>query len=258
MLVQLPQGSAEAARASSSSELSSFEEGLRRDLASAPVVHYDPVLGGWRKRAFDLVVTLAFAPVWLPALLVATAWAKIRQSGDVFQTEELVGYGGRTFQRHLLRLETPPTAATVPDPIPADASVPANDLCEIAENAEARRAKWRRLLESLPQVFNVLQGSMSLVGAEPVSQDAIEGLKTGRRHYLSARPGVFDIARLVHPEHRDGRFKAYVLSWSVITDVLLIWDGVRCFYNSGELWRPGLNLTKIKRTPIVVRRRTAP
>lgn len=231
MLFQLPPRASQVTRFPSSEGCSSFEAGLRRDLATAPVVRCDPVLGGWRKRTLDLTITLVLLPVWLLAILLIALRLKLSHRMPILISDNRIGYGGRGFHRLFLRLDEPAYEGAA-DPAPP--GTPANDVDAIGDDAEDRRAKWKRACERLPQLLNVLRGDMSLVGPEPLTADDIEQLKSGKRHYLSMRPGVFGIDGLVHDEQPERRFKAYALSWSVLTDLRVIWDGLRGLYNRGN------------------------
>jgi exopolysaccharide production protein ExoY len=243
MLIQMPRGSQDQPGAQNAEQCSAFEAGLRRDLASAPVISYDAMLGGWTKRAFDLSLTLLALPLWLPTLLAAAAWSKINHPAPVFQAAERVGYGGRVFKCFALRLEPPTAEIAQLHPAPEDG--PANDLVAIAKKAETGREKWRRALERLPRLFNVLSGQMSLVGPSPLSREELEPMKTGKRYYLSSRPGVVGISTIVDAdEEQASQYKIYAFSWSLMTDVVLLFDALRGLRDRGELWRP----TKIKRT----------
>lgn len=252
MLVQLPRRPGQQ-KASPDGECTDFEAALRRDLASAPVISYDSVLGGWSKRAMDVALTVLAAPLWAPAMLIAAAWAKMRHPAPVFETHERIGYGGRMFLCHALRI-APPTA--VIEHLRPAAPEPANDWRDIASRAETGRAKWRRLFESLPQLLNVLRGEMSLVGPAPLSAEELEPLKTSKRYYLSARPGVVGIASIADADEEDpGHYKIYSLSWSLTADVLILWDGLRSLRQKGELWRPSFKLKRPAKAP--TRRRLA-
>ncbi len=134
-----------------------------------------------------------------------------------------------------------------------------------ASEEVAPQRKWARALERLPQLFNVLRGEMSLVGPHALLQGNLDQLKSARRYYLSARPGIFSISRLVDREHAESQYKAYALSWSLMMDLLVIWDCVRGFRNRGRLWKPGLKLNKVvpglsldQQREIIVRKRLAP
>jgi exopolysaccharide production protein ExoY len=254
MLIQMPRGPKGSPGTQNAEECSAFEAALRRDLASAPVISYDLVLGGVSKRVFDVVVTLLAAPVWLPMLLVAAAVSKLKHPAPVFYSEDRVGYGGRVFQCFKLRLE-PPTATIAQLHAPKQVDVPANDWSSIESKAESRREKWRRALERLPQMYNVLRGEMSLVGPSPLSQDELEPMKIGKRYYLSSRPGVVGVSTIIDTgEEQSSQYKIYAFSWSLMTDIVILSDALRSLRDRGELWRP----TKIKRTRPIPRGDDAP
>jgi exopolysaccharide production protein ExoY len=243
MLVQLPRGASGAPKASTDEECSAFEAALRRDLASAPVISYDQVLGGWAKRTIDLILATLTAPVWAPAVLLAAAWSKARHSAPVFTPVERIGYGGRTFACYRLRIAPP--SAVIEHLHPQAVPEPANDLGVIASRAETWGAKWRRLFERLPQMLNVLRGEMSLVGPAPLSAEELEPLKTSKRYYLSARPGVVGIASIADADSEDpGHYKIYALSWSLTADLLILWDALRSLRQKGALWRPTFKLKR--------------
>jgi len=253
MLIQMPRGSSDQPGTQNAEDCSAFEAALRRDLASAPVISYDPVLGGWSKRAFDVSLTVLALPLWLPAMLIAAAWSKIKHPAPVFCAHERIGYGGRAFRCYTLRLE-PPTAQIAHLHGPGE-EAPANDWNAIASRAETRREKWRRTFERLPLMFSVLNGHMSLVGPSPLSQEQLDPMKTGKRYYLSARPGVVGISTIVDAdEEQASQYKIYAFSWSLMTDIVILSDALRGLRDRGELWRP----TKIKRTRPIPRGDDAP
>jgi exopolysaccharide production protein ExoY len=253
MLIQMPRGSSDQPGTQNAEECSAFEAALRRDLASPPVISYDAMLGGWSKRAFDFTLTLVALPVWLPVMLIAAAWSKIRHPAPVFLAHQAVGYGGRVFKCFTLRLEPP--SATIAHLHGPKEEKPANDWNSIASKAETRREKWRRAIERLPRLFNVLGGDMSLVGPSPLSQEQLEPMKTGKRYYLSARPGVVGVSTIVDAdEEQASQYKIYAFSWSMMTDIVILSDALRGLRDRGELWRP----TKIKRTRPIPRSDDAP
>lgn len=260
MLIQMPRGSSDPSGPNSAEARNAFEAALRRDLASAPVVSYDPVVGGLTKRIVDCTVALLTLPLWLPVMLVAAGVAKLRHGAPVFVAEERIGYGGRAFDCYMLRVRAP--IAKV-EQLFADGETPLQPANEdwhaIEEKAEGRRAKWRRAFERLPQMFNVIRGDMSIVGPLPLPRDAIEPLKSARRHYLSARPGMVGVSGIVDAsEEPSSQYKIYAKTSSLLTDVLIFWDGIRSLRNRGELWKPGFKLsTSPPQRAVVVRRRSA-
>ena len=72
---------------------------------------------------------------------------------------------------------------------------------------------------------NVVRGDMSLVGPLPLSREQLDRLKAAKRHYLSARPGVIGICPVADADHEEAsQYRLYALSWSVMTDALIVWD----------------------------------
>lgn len=211
---------------------SAFESALRRDLASAPLVAYESRVGGLIKRVFDLTLTLFFLPVWIPVLLGAALASKVRGTERVFFAEERVGYGGHVFQLYGVRLHQPHANIR---PL-REAVVDLNHIVRLAGDD----SKWRRMLTRLPQLLNVLRGDMSLVGPAPLTREAVDALKSPKRFYLSARPGVIGLGGLGVDE-RDGAnlHRAYLQTWSLTHDLLIMWDALNGFRNRGRLWKPG-------------------
>jgi exopolysaccharide production protein ExoY len=262
MLIQLPGGSPDQQGARGAESANAFEAGLRRDLASAPVVSYDAVLGGWGKRAVDLTLALLSAPLWLPVMLAVAGWSKLRHTSPVFQAHDRIGYGGRPFKCLALRVGRPSAPAAHLRVVGEDETASADGLSAMVGQAEGRRAKWMHVLERLPRMINVIAGHMAIVGPSPLQREQLEPLKTARRYYLSARPGVIGVSALVEGGAADPtQFKAYALSWAFSTDALLIWEALRSLRDEGELWKPSANLLKLSQTAakpdIVVRRRSA-
>jgi lipopolysaccharide/colanic/teichoic acid biosynthesis glycosyltransferase len=216
-------------------ECTPFEAALRRDLATAPVVPYDATLGGWSKRAIDLTLTILLAPVWIPLLAGVAIWARSRHSGPVFDKQERIGYGCRLFSCYTLRLQ-PPSA--VIEPLHADADS-AQHWEELKRRADGSMSKWSRALERLPQLLSVLRGHMALVGPRPLSRAELAALKSGKRYYLSARPGVIGTDGIVDAHDAEAsQYKIYSMAWSHATDALLVWDALSGLMKKGELWRP--------------------
>lgn len=252
MLIQLPSGSSDQPGPQNADQSNvTFEAGLRRDLASAPIVSYDTMLGGLSKRAIELTVTLVTAPLWAPVMLVAAGIAKLRNRAPVFVADERIGYGGRSFKCFSLRID-PPAAVE-----PADSA--AHDLPTIGERAETRGGKWRHAIERLPQLFNVIRGEMALVGPAPLTRDALEPMKSARRYYLSARPGVIGVSTIIGGSNDPSQYKIYAMSWALSTDALIFWDAVRSLRDRGELWKPSFARAKPGQSTsgVVVRRRNA-
>ena len=239
MLIQMPRGSSDRPGAKDGSGKDAFEAALRRDLASAPVVAYNAILGGWTKRAFDLAITLITIPLWVPALAGAAVLARLRHRAPVFVADERIGYGGRAFNCFRLQLNAP---APNVEPLFSASDEPQTSetaWSQIEQQAEGRRAKWRRALECLPQFLNVLWGDMALVGPTPLPREAVGELKAAKRYYLSCRPGLVGIEAVREGDVSDAPAeKLYALCWSLTTDAIILCEGIRSLRDRGELWNP--------------------
>ncbi|MBL8548308.1 MAG: sugar transferase [Hyphomonadaceae bacterium] len=250
MLIQLPSGSSDQPGPQNAEDTTTtFEAGLRRDLASSPIVSYDSMLGGWTKRAIELTLTILTAPVWAPLMLVSAGVAKVRNGASAFVSQERIGYGGRAFNCYSLQISRPSREGA------ADEAPVAND----ASGKAARRGKWRRAFERLPQLLNVIRGEMALVGPAPLARGQLEPMRSARRYYLSARPGVIDTSTIIGGSDDPSQYKIYAMSWALTTDVLIFWDALRSLFDRSEdLWKPSFKRAEPGQSTsgIVVRRRS--
>lgn len=144
------------------------------------------------KRALDVLVTVLAAPIILPVVLVLALLISL-DGRNPFYSQLRVGRGGKTFRIWKLR-------TMVHD---ADSRLESY----LAQNPEAR-AEWDRTqklkhdpritlvgrvlrkssLDELPQLFNVINGTMSLVGPRPMmlsQQDSYMG-----QAYYRLLPGI--------------------------------------------------------------------
>ena len=136
----------------------------------------------WR-RALDILLAAAGA-VLLACILPSVALAiKLQSSGPVFFVQERVGRGGSIFRLVKLR-----TMNVRPD----------QGEARWADQEEDRVfpvGRWLRAshLDELPQVLNVLAGSMSIIGPRPEQVPIVERLKKEIPNYdvrHSVRPGI--------------------------------------------------------------------
>ena len=161
----------------------------------AGAMESSPLSGLYRrsgKRALDVALVLAAAPFVL--LVVAILAAIVSCDGsNPFYTQKRVGMGGRIFRLWKLR-------SMVPD---ADERLASH----LARNEEAR-IEWaetqklrndpritpfgrflrRSSMDELPQLFNVLNGDMSLVGPRPMMVEQ-QSLYSGTDYFL-LKPGL--------------------------------------------------------------------
>ena len=209
-----------------------------RRLRSVPLAHEPflylerPVLSSWQvllKRALDVaigtVALLATAP--LLALIAAAIWLQDR--GPVLYRSERIGEDGKPFTMYKFRTMTIDADTRLAELAHSNART--GPLFKAAHDPRVTRAgRFLRAasLDELPQLWNVLRGSMSLVGPRPalareVAEFDLE-LSTSRH---SVRPGITGLWQM---EARDNpSFSAYrrldifyVENWSMWLDLAIL------------------------------------
>ena len=121
-----------------------------------------------RKRAIDVAVVLAASPIVLPIGLVVAVLVRLTSRGGALFRQERVGLAGESFR--MLKFRTMVVDAEERlhvDPSLWDLYVE-NDY-KLPAHLDPRMTRLGRLLrrtslDELPQLLNVLGGSMSLVG----------------------------------------------------------------------------------------------
>lgn len=143
------------------------------------------------KRLFDLLLSsLGLAGLALPLALVALA-IKLDSPGPVFYRQVRVGLRGREFRIHKFR-----TMAHDPGDRGPQLTV-GLDARITRVGAFLRRTK----LDELAQLFDVFEGTMSLVGPRPEVPRYVALYPAAlREKVLSVRPGITDFASI---EYRD-------------------------------------------------------
>jgi len=189
---------------------------------------------GWRhhaKRIMDITIALLALPIALPVMAVIALIIKSRSKGPVLFRHERLGRDGRTFQMLKFRtmyldaterLETEPGlyAAYVVN----DFKLSVDDDPRIVPGGRFLR---RASLDELPQLFNVLAGSMSLVGPRPIVVGELECYGPNAWAYLGVKPGITgrwqtDGRNHVRYPERAQLDAAYVANWSLRQDAAIL------------------------------------
>ncbi len=123
------------------------------------------------KRALDVICILCVLPLLLPVMLVISLGIKMVSAGPVFFKQQRIGHRGRLFT--CLKFRTMKVnAETASHQGYLNHLINSNAPMEKMDKGDPRVIRFGLLLRSsgldeLPQIFNVLQGEMSLVGPRP-------------------------------------------------------------------------------------------
>ncbi len=132
----------------------------------------------WGKRAFDLALVLAAAPVLAPVLIGLALVVRWKLGAPVLFRQIRPGLHGRAF--HLVKFRTM-----------TDARGAGGELLPDAVRLTAfGRFLRSSSLDELPELWNVLRGEMSLVGPRPLLVEYLGRYdrEQARRHHV--RPGI--------------------------------------------------------------------
>ena len=194
-----------------------------------------PHFTGYRrlvKRALDLGGALVLVLLLAPVLLVIALVVRLTSRGPALYRSTRTGMYGRQFT--VLKFRTMHRGA---DGVRAELlelnEVPGGILFKIRRDprvAPFGRFLRRYSLDELPQLFNVLAGSMSLVGPRPPLPDEVERYCSQTRRRLLVKPGMTGL-------------------WQVSGRSDLPWDeAVRLDLYYVEHWSLGLDLAIVLRT----------
>jgi lipopolysaccharide/colanic/teichoic acid biosynthesis glycosyltransferase len=137
------------------------------------------------KRTLDIVASAAGLVLLSPLMLVIALSIKLDSPGPVFFRQVRVGRHGQPFRIFKFRTMTQVQASGAPQlTVATDARI-------------TRSGRWlrRSKLDELPQLIDVLRGTMSLVGPRPEVPRYVEHYPAeSRERVLSVRPGITDFA----------------------------------------------------------------
>ncbi|KQY11977.1 sugar transferase [Massilia sp. Root133] len=131
------------------------------------------------KRAFDIVASLAGVLLLAPVIVLCWLAATIDTRSNGFFIQKRIGRHGRVIR--VCKIKTMYPSDTQRSPIAS------RNLASISQSGRFLR-KYK--LDELPQLFNVLAGSMSLVGPRPDVPGYADRLQGEDRIILSLRPGI--------------------------------------------------------------------
>jgi exopolysaccharide biosynthesis polyprenyl glycosylphosphotransferase len=185
------------------------------------------------KRAFDVVGSSLGLIFLAPFMTTVAVVIKLSSSGPVLFRQTRIGRDGNPFE--MLKFRTMDEGADARKSELRSRNE-AEGLFKIADDPRVTRfgrLLRRTQLDELPQLYNVLQGQMSLVGPRPLVSEEDERIQGWYRRRLSLTPGmtgdwqVFGAARIPLREMVTIDY-LYVSSWSLWADIKILLRTIPC------------------------------
>ena len=205
-----------------------------RPEAGVPLLHIDePYFSGPRKAVkglFDRSLALAAVLALSPVLIGISMAIRFDSKGPALFRQTRVGADGREFTIYKFRTMRVGADAEVAE-LAAQNEAADGLLFKMRADPRITRvgAPLRKYsLDELPQLFNVLLGSMSLVGPRPPLPSEVEQYDGTVRRRLLVKPGVTGLWQV------SGRSDlswdesvrldlSYVENWSIPLDLVIMW-----------------------------------
>jgi exopolysaccharide biosynthesis polyprenyl glycosylphosphotransferase len=178
------------------------------------------------KRTTDFVVGAVLGLAALPLIGVAALAIRVTSPGPIFYRQRRVGQDGAEFV--IWKLRTMAHGAE-------EESGPV-----LASSGDARVTAVGRVLratriDELPQLWNVLNGTMSLIGPRPERPEFVRRYAAeipGYLERLQVKPGLTGLAQVNGEYHTSAAYKlkydlAYIYNYSLILDLKIMAETVK-------------------------------
>ncbi|WP_075769143.1 sugar transferase [Aerophototrophica crusticola] len=189
-----------------------------------------PLYRNGAKRALDVVGALCLFLLFLPVMLIVAVLIKL-DGGPVLFRQQRIGAEGKPFTCLKFRTmvgdaETRLQRLLASDPAAREEWEKQQKLKKDPRITLVGRFLRRSSLDELPQIFNVLGGSMSLVGPRPIIAAEIERYADWFDHYKRTRPGLTGLWQVLRRDDTDYDRRVeldnlYVAHWSLRGDVVI-------------------------------------
>jgi hypothetical protein len=145
------------------------------------------------KRLFDLIITVPLLLIVMPFLILIALMIKLGSKGPVFYLQTRVGLNSNDFK--IVKFRTMHINADKAGLL----TVGGRDPRVTPIGFFLRKYK----LDELPQLLNVLNGTMSLVGPRPEVRKYVDLYNAEQQIVLSVKPGITDYASIEYSEEND-------------------------------------------------------
>jgi len=215
-----------------------------RPVAGLPLIHVEtPRYEGGKqfaKRAFDIFGSVMLLFVFSIPLITLAVIVKLTSLGPIFYRQERVGLNGRLFgmiKFRSMRLDADDELAAL---LLAQGSHDKPLFKVIDDPRVTRVGKIMRKysLDEFPQLLNVLNGSMSLVGPRPQREGEVGLYDKAAFRRLLVKPGMSGLWQVsgrstLSWEDSIRLDLYYVENWSMVGDIIILWRTIKAVVSPG-------------------------
>ena len=212
-------------------------------VAGLPLIHVStPKLTGGKKvakRAFDLAISGVLVLCLSPIFVVLALLVKITNPGPVFYKQERIGLRGTTFEMLKFRSMKVNADAELKVLLATQGSgdTPLFKIENDPRITPIGRILRKYSLDELPQLLNVLGGSMSLVGPRPQREGEVALYDDAAHRRLYVSPGMSGLWQVSGRSNLSWEESIrldlyYVENWSLMGDVVILFKTFKAVFAS--------------------------
>ena len=191
------------------------------------------------KYVFDRAGSLVLLMLLSPLLITIAVAVKTSDGGPVFYRQSRIGKDGRAFRIWKFRTMRVDAAPSFHHVATQSGTVQLRKKPQLGDDRVTKVGRFLRRysLDELPQLFNVLMGSMSLVGPRPLVPDEADNCGHGTQLRLLVAPGMTGLWQVSGRSELpwDERMHLdlhYIENWSMWLDFAVLWRTLRVMLHS--------------------------
>lgn len=204
-----------------------------RPIMGAPLLHIEqPHFSGWRrviKRSTDVILTTLGLILISPVMLTIGLSIKVQDGGPIFFRQKRVGRSGQEFWMYKFRSMVRDAEARKAELMVRNEGK--GGLFKLSHDPRITPlGKFLRdfSLDELPQLFNVLNGTMSLVGPRPHLAHELAQMPSEASRRALVTPGLTGLWQVSGRSDLEGDDAVrldlrYVENWTFTLDLLIMW-----------------------------------
>jgi len=213
-----------------------------RPVAGLPLVHVEtPRYEGFKKfskRAFDIAASAILIALASPFLAIIAITVRLTSAGGVFFRQERVGLNGKAFTMLKFRsmvVDAEALLAALQEQARTEGNAVMFKMRNDPRITPIGGFMRRFSIDELPQLFNVLRGSMSLVGPRPPLDTEVAVYETHVHRRFLVKPGITGLWQVSGRSNLSWEDTVrldlyYVENWSITGDLIILWRTARAVF----------------------------